>query len=197
MRDHCLNMRHVQLKPSQGLLRVGNATATIKPQALYRSPTDAQSGISTCKEYPGLLTKPLCHILLHIIVWHEHMALEGSLASHKSNPLSVPQGYVDMYSILPWVMWEAVTGVAGIPCWGYYETCWLTGLWSTKAKVEGNVLKAARHWGNDGSVVTIPLENQAHPTVCRLSIRVWLRGWWVYVFSHFVGWLLNWGLRQI
>jgi len=73
------------------------------------------------------------------------MALEGSLASHKSNPLSVPQGYVDMYSTLPWIMWEAVTGVVGIPCRGYYDTCWLTGLWSAQAKVEGIVLKDARH----------------------------------------------------
>jgi len=166
MRDYCLNMRHVQLTPSQGLLGVGNATAMKEPHALYRSPTDAQSGLSTCKEYLGLLPKLLCHILLHIIVRHEHMALEGSLASHKPNPLSVPQGYVDMYSTLPWVMWEAVTGVEGIPCRGYYDTCWLMGLWSTQAKVQGIMLKAARrHWGSDGSVVTIPLGNQAHPTV--------------------------------
>jgi hypothetical protein len=32
-------------------------------------------------------------------------------------------------------------------------TCWLTGLWSTQAKVEGIVLKAAWHWGRDCSVV--------------------------------------------
>jgi len=121
MRDYCLNMRHVQLKPIQGLLGVGNATPMKKPQASYRSPTDAQSGISTCQEYPGLLPKLLCHILLHIIVWHEHMTLEGSLASHKSNPSSIPQVYVDTYSTLPWVMWEAVRGVEGIPCWGYYD----------------------------------------------------------------------------
>jgi len=25
---------------------------------------------------------------------------------------------VDSYSTLPWVMWEAVTGVEGITCWG-------------------------------------------------------------------------------
>jgi len=29
-------------------------------------------------------------------------------------------------------------------------TRWLTGLWSTQAKVEGIVLKAARYWGSDG-----------------------------------------------
>ena len=49
------------------------------------------------------------------------MVLEGSLASYKSNPLSVPKGYVDMYSTLPWVMWEAVTGVEGILYRGYYD----------------------------------------------------------------------------
>jgi len=32
-------------------------------------------------------------------------------------------------------------------------THWLTGLWSTQAKVEGIVLKAAWHWGRDCSVM--------------------------------------------
>ena len=174
-----------QSRTSEG---VRNATATKKTQALYRSPTAAQSGISTCKEYLGLLPKPLCHILLHIIVWHEHMALGGS---HKSNPLSVPQCYMDTYSTQPWVMWEAVPGVEGISCRGYYDTCWITGFWSTQPKVEGTVLKAARHWGSDGSVITIPLGNQAHHILRRPSDRVWLCGWWPYVFPHFVGGLLN------
>ena len=35
---------------------------------------------------------------------------------------------------------------------GYYDTCWLTGLWSTQAKVEGIVLKAAWHRGGYSSV---------------------------------------------
>ena len=35
---------------------------------------------------------------------------------------------------------------------GCYDTCWLTGLWSTQVKVEGIVLKAAWHWGRDCSV---------------------------------------------
>jgi hypothetical protein len=46
---------------------------------------------------------------------------------------------------------------------GYYDKCWLTELWSTQAKVEGIMLKAAWHWGSDSSVVTIPLGNQAAP----------------------------------
>ena len=74
-------------------------------------------------------------------------------ASHKSNPSSVPQGYVDSHSTLPWVTWDAVTGVEGYPDEGCYDTRWLTGLWSTQAKVEGIVLKAAWHWGSDCSVV--------------------------------------------
>jgi len=43
------------------------------------------------------------------------------------------------------------------PVEGYYETCWLTGLWSTQAKMERIVLKAAWHWGSDSSVVNDPL----------------------------------------
>ena len=35
--------------------------------------------------------------------------------SHKSNPSFVSQSYVDLYSTLPWVTWEAVTGVEGYP----------------------------------------------------------------------------------
>jgi len=54
---------------------------------------------------------------------------------------------VDSYSTLPWVMWEAVTGVEGYPDESYHHKGWLTGLWSTQAKVEGIVLKAAWHWG--------------------------------------------------
>ena len=48
-------------------------------------------------------------------------------------------------------MWRA------LPDEGCYDTCWLTGLWSTQAKVEDIVLKAAWHWGRDSSVVNVPL----------------------------------------
>jgi len=44
----------------------------------------------------------------------------------------------------------------GYPVEGYFYTHWLTGLWSTQAKVEGFVLKAAWHWGSDNSVVNNP-----------------------------------------
>jgi hypothetical protein len=39
------------------------------------------------------------------------------------------------------------------PVKGCYDTRWLTGLWSTPAKVQGILLKAAWHWGRDSSVV--------------------------------------------
>jgi len=45
----------------------------------------------------------------------------------------------------------------GYPDEGYYDTRWLTVLWSTQAKVEGIVLKAAWHWVSDSSAVNDPL----------------------------------------
>jgi hypothetical protein len=39
----------------------------------------------------------------------------------------------------------------------WYNTRWLMGLWSTQAKVEGIVLKAAWHWGRACSVINDPL----------------------------------------
>jgi len=48
---------------------------------------------------------------------------------------------------------KVVTGVKGYPDEGSYGTRWLTGFWSTQAKVDGIVLKAAWHWGSDCSVV--------------------------------------------
>jgi hypothetical protein len=36
-------------------------------------------------------------------------------ASRKSNPSSIPRGIVNLYSALPWVTWESVTVVEGIP----------------------------------------------------------------------------------
>jgi len=54
------------------------------------------------------LAKELCFQFEYYIVCFP-------IASHKSNPSSVPQGIVDLYSTLPWVMWEAVTVVEGTP----------------------------------------------------------------------------------
>jgi len=39
------------------------------------------------------------------------------------------------------------------PVGGCYDISWVTGLWSTQAKVEGIVPRAARHWGRVISVV--------------------------------------------
>ena len=48
-------------------------------------------------------------------------------------------------------MWRAY------PDEGCHDTSWLTGLWSTQAKVEGIVLEAAWHWSSDSSVANDPL----------------------------------------
>ena len=56
---------------------------------------------------------------------------------------------------------------------GCYDTRWLTGFWSTQAKVEGTVPKAAWHYGRDSSVVKNPFGNQVTPH-CMLAFR--LRG---------------------
>ena len=45
----------------------------------------------------------------------------------------------------------------GYPVEGYYNICWLMGLWSTQAKTESIVVKAAWHWGSDSSAVNDPL----------------------------------------
>jgi len=41
----------------------------------------------------------------------------------------------------------------GYPVEGYYDTCWLMGLWSTQSKVEDIMLKAAWHWCSNSSVL--------------------------------------------
>jgi hypothetical protein len=38
----------------------------------------------------------------------------------------------------------------------WYDTRWLTGLWSTQAKLEGILPRGAGHWGSDSSVVNDP-----------------------------------------
>jgi len=52
------------------------------------------------------------------------------------------------------------------PIGGCYDTRWLTGLWSTQAKVEGIVPRAAWHWGRDSSVVNDPLEELGRTPLC-------------------------------
>jgi hypothetical protein len=74
---------------------------------------------------------------------------------------------------------------------GCYDTRWLTGLWSTQAKMEGIMLKAAWHWGRDCSVLNDPLGEPGHTL-----LYVGLLSMWGSVdcdliyFSFFVGGLL-------
>ena len=75
----------------------------------------------------------------------------------------------------------------GYPVEGYHNTCWLTGHWSTQVKVEGIVLKAAWHWGSDGSVINDPFGEPGHT-----PLYVGLPSMWVsmdgdYVFHPFLG----------
>jgi hypothetical protein len=56
---------------------------------------------------------------------------------------------------------------------GCYDTCWLTGLWSTQAKVEGIVPKAAWHWGRDSSVVNDPLGEPGCTPLYVSILSVW------------------------
>ena len=48
--------------------------------------------------------------------------LPSIVASHKSNPSSIPPGVVDLYSTLPWVTREAVTGMEGYTLLGVATT---------------------------------------------------------------------------
>jgi len=58
----------------------------------------------------------------------------------------------------------------GYPDEGYYHTRWLTGLWSTQAKVEGIVMQDAWHWGSDSRDVNDPLgESDRTPLYVGLS----------------------------
>jgi hypothetical protein len=73
-------------------------------------------------------------------------------------------------------------------------TCWLTDLWSTQAKEESIMLKAAWHWGRDCSVVNDPLGEPG-----RTPLYVGLPSAWDsmdsdYVVPNFMGGLLTWGL---
>jgi hypothetical protein len=49
---------------------------------------------------------------------------------------------------------------------GCYDTGWLTGFWSTQAKVEGIVPRAAWHWGSDSNVINDHLGEPGHTLLC-------------------------------
>jgi hypothetical protein len=117
------------------------------------------------------------------------------LASHKSNPSSVPQSYVDLHSTLPRVTWEAVTGVEGAPCWGLRHTLAKEAL---QVKVDdGIVSRVPCHWGSNSSVVNNP---PGDPD--RTPLYVGLPSTWGsvdsdYVFPAFRGRAHFGGLRHI
>jgi hypothetical protein len=80
---------------------------------------------------------------------------------------------------------------------GYYNTHWLTGLWSTQAKVEGIVLKASRHWGSDSRVINDPLGEPGHTPLYVGLLSAWGSVDSDYVFPAFCVRSPFWGLRQI
>ena len=56
---------------------------------------------------------------------------------------------------------------------GCHNTCWLTGLWSTEAKVEGIVLKAASQWHRDRNIVNDPLGEPGHTSLYVGLLSAW------------------------
>jgi hypothetical protein len=56
---------------------------------------------------------------------------------------------------------------------GSNETGWLMGLWSTQAKVEGIVLRAAWHWGRNSSVINYPLGEPGRTPVYVGPLSTW------------------------
>jgi hypothetical protein len=64
--------------------------------------------------------------VLNILTWIINYNI-SDIASHKSNPSSTPQGYVDSNSTLPWVTWEVTTVVECIPCWGLLQNTLANG----------------------------------------------------------------------
>jgi len=78
---------------------------------------------------------------------------------------------------------------------GYYDTRWLTGHWSTQAKVEGIELKAVWHRGSDCSVVHDPLGKPGCTPLYVDLLSAWGSVDSDRMFSaFFVGGLLNWRL---
>jgi hypothetical protein len=70
-------------------------------------------------------------------------------------------------------MWEVVTGAVVYPDNGYFDTCWIAGLWSTQVKVEGILLKAAWHWVNDSRVVNDLVGESGHTPLYVGLLSVW------------------------
>jgi len=105
---------------------------------------------------------------------------------HKTNPSSIPQGYVDSYSTLGHMG-------GGNRCGGilWWELLWHTlanrALASTHSTVESIMLMAAHHWGRDYSVVSDPLGEPACTPLYVGLHYMGLHGWWPYVLPIFCG----------
>jgi len=68
-------------------------------------------------------------------------------------------------------------------------------LWSTQAKVEGIVLKAAWHCGSDSNVVNNPCGESGHTPLCVGLLSTWGFVDGDHIFSlYYMGELLHWGL---
>ena len=103
-------------------------------------------------------SQPVTITLWLLILRHTHSSPRQFMPiSHKSNPSSVPRGIVDSYFTLPWVTWEAVTGVEDIPCWGLLRHTLGNGPLVYPSQGGGYCTKAALHWSRDCSVVNDPL----------------------------------------
>ena len=118
--------------------------------------------------------------------------------SHKSNPSSVLQGIVDSYSTLPWVTWEAVTVVEGIPWWGLLQhrlanSALVYPSQGGRYRAKGCMALGYRLQCLKRS----PLGTRPHPIVCRPSVHVGLRGRWLNIFPIFCGRAPYWGPQQI
>ena len=69
---------------------------------------------------------------------------------------------------------------------GYYDTGWLTGLWSTHTKVDDVVPKSAWNWGGNCIVVNGTLGEPGRTPLC-VSLRTRGAPWTVTVFHVFQG----------
>jgi hypothetical protein len=85
--------------------------------------------------------------------------------------------------------------VEGNPVGGYYDTCWPVGLWSTQAKVESIMLKAALQWVSNSNVVNDPVGEPGCTPLYVGVLCVWGSMDSDHMFSpHFVAEFLKWGL---
>jgi hypothetical protein len=164
--------------------------------------------------FSKILNKPLSFISEELLdssimllnslrLWNCHIyksspsrGLTVKMSSPPINP--TPCRYLRIHTPLyPRVKWEAVTREVGYPDEGNCDTCWIAGLWSTHIKGEGIVLKAACHWVVQQCCERCGWGTGLHPTVCRPSLCMRLRGRWTNVLPDFMRGLLNWGLWRI